>query len=300
MFFTSVSLFLGAFFLSFVLFIPSVKLSRAVGAIDVPSARKSHEKPTERAGGAAFFVAFAVFVPLLPISNGGRSALIAGCATIFFVGLLDDAISLSPFAKLCGQLAAVCVYYLAAIDTGGIESLIQGTIMLVWIVFITNATNLVDGLDGLAGGIAGAESLCLAILALIFNNTDIFLCSLLLLSVILGFLPRNFPRAKIFMGDCGALFLGFTLGTLSSRLVFESKSLLCFFSIMLIFRIPNFDTVQSFIRRALARKNPFGADLGHLHHRLIRLGFSKECAAMALVTLSLLFGLIGILICFRG
>jgi UDP-GlcNAc:undecaprenyl-phosphate GlcNAc-1-phosphate transferase len=163
-----------------------------------------------------------------------------------------------------------------------------------WIVFLTNAINLCDGLDGLASSISSEQALCLTILALIFKNYDVFLCSLLLFASALGFLPRNFPKAKIFMGDCGALFLGFTLACLSSKLVLESQSIACMISTLLIFRIPILDTTQSFLRRLIARKNPFSADKGHFHHQLIKSGFTKECTTLLLLTLSLLFGFIGV------
>ena len=163
-------------------------------------------------------------------------------------------------------------------------------------MFLSNAINLCDGLDGLAGGLCASESLCLGALALIFGNGDVFICALALLGAIAGFLPRNFPRARIFMGDCGALFLGFTLGALSSRLVFESGSILCLIATPLTFRIPTYDTNLSIVRRLIKGKNPFRADKGHFHHKLLRWGFSKECATLALVTASLFFGLVGIII----
>ena len=159
----------------------------------------------------------------------------------------------------------------------------------------SNAVNLTDGLDGLAGGVCASQSLCLAVLSLILGNKDAFLCSLLLLGVILGFLPHNFPRAKIFMGDCGSLFLGFVLACISGRLFSDNPSILCAISILLIFRVPSYDTIFSFTRRILKGRNPFYADRGHFHHRLIALGFSKECTTLALVTLSLAFGLLGII-----
>ena len=175
-------------------------------------------------------------------------------------------------------------------------STLQAILSAVWIIFITNATNLLDGLNGLSGGVCASEALCLAVISLFFRNDDILICSLLLLGATLGFLPRNFPRAKIFMGDCGALFLGFTLGALSSRLMIESESILCVLSVFLIFRVPIYDTNLSIIRRLIKRQNPFKADKGHFHHILLRRGFTKECASLALITASLFFGFVGIII----
>lgn len=292
MFIIPFSIIVGAFLLSYSLFLPSIALSYRVGAIDLPNARKTHAIPTARAGGFAFFIAFISLLPLLPMDVDMKTPLIWGGTAIFLVGFLDDTISLYPFQKLTGQLAAASIY----IALGNENNIIIKALTFLWIIYLCNAINLSDGLNGLAGGITASQSICLGVLAIILQNTGVMWCALLLLGVILGFLPRNFPHAKIFMGDCGALFLGFILAALSSRLVFESGSIICLFSTLLIFRVPTYDTNLSIIRRLIKRKNPFKADKGHFHHHLLRWGFSKECAALALVTASLFFGLVGILI----
>ena len=169
-------------------------------------------------------------------------------------------------------------------------------ICLIWIIFLINATNFIDGIDGLASGISSSQALCISVISLICNNIDIFLCSILILGATLGFIPRNFPKAKIFMGDCGALFLGFVQSVLSSRIVLESESILCIISILLVFRIPIYDASFSIIRRLIKRKNPFKADKEHFHHKLLIHGFSKECTTLLLVTFSLLFGFLGVLL----
>lgn len=278
--------------LSFVMFFPALALSERIGAIDVPSQRKIHTAPTSRCGGLAFFTSFSVLLAISPVEASLKIPLILGGSVIFLVGLFDDARPLSPFQKLAGEFLAVGCYILLS----KAESFAQSVLTFVWMMFLSNAINLCDGLDGLAGGLCASESLCLGALALIFGNGDVFICALALLGAIAGFLPRNFPRARIFMGDCGALFLGFTLGALSSRLVFESGSILCLVATLLTFRIPTYDTNLSIVRRLIKGKNPFRADKGHFHHRLLRWGFSKECATLALVTASLFFGLAGIII----
>lgn len=284
---------LGVFLLSFVLFKPSLLLARAVGAIDIPKGRKMHSRPTARVGGFAFFVAFILFLPLLPIRAEIKVELLLGGGIMFLVGFFDDALQLSPFVKLCGQLLAATVYLLSAdFHMHAIYSII----LLFWIVFITNAINLIDGLDGLAGGVSCSIALALSVISMIFGSYDITLASLLLLFAILGFLPRNIPPARIFMGDCGALTLGFLLASLSARLIFESRSLLCWISVVLQFRLPSTDTVQCFIRRLISGKSPFAADRGHFHHKLLQHGFTPECASLLLITASLLLGLLSIAI----
>ena len=264
----------------------------------MPSKRKIHSRPTARLGGFAFFVSFSILLPLLPINMEITFSLLIGGSIIFLVGLLDDSKNISPFAKLIGQFLASAAYITFSFKQyDNVSAKIFGIITLIWVVFITNAINLCDGLDGLAGGITSTQAFCLAVISLLFESYDIFWCSSLLLFSIIGFLPRNIPPAKIFMGDCGSLFLGFILSALSVQLVFEARSLMSLFAIPLVFRVPSADAIQSFVRRIIKRKNPFGADRGHFHHKLIDLGFTQECAALALVSISLFFGMIAILIC---
>lgn len=295
MFFIYISLTIGAFILSFSLFEPSIKLATALGAIDIPSQRKVHSSPTARLGGITFFVAFFLSLAISPVDIELKIPLILGGSTIFLVGLLDDSLSISPFAKLCGQFIAVSVFVFSG-GLGNVPGPVLCIAALVWIVFIINATNLSDGLDGLAGGMTASQALCIAAVALISNNLNVFCCSLLLIASILGFLPRNVPRAKMFMGDCGSLYLGFILSALALNLALSSKSALGVAGIFFIFRVPSADTVQSIFRRLLKKRNPFSADRGHFHHKLIDLGFTRECAALALITISLFFGFIGVVI----
>lgn len=213
---------------------------------------------------------------------------------MFLIGFFDDAVNISPFVKLSGQFLALTVYHFTSELLGRKMTVFQGLLSALWMIFITNATNIVDGLNGLAGGICIAESLCLSMLTLILGYNDIFFCLMILFGAILGFLPRNFPTAKIFMGDCGSLFLGFTLAALSSRLATQNGDLICIISILLIFRVPSYDTNVSFIRRLIKRKNPFNADKEHFHHLLLKHGFTKECAALLLISVSLFFGFLGI------
>ena len=286
------SLTVTAFLLSYSLFLPSLALSYRLGAMDIPNTRKLHSFPVARGGGFAFFLTFCVLLAISHVEISLKISLLLGGGTIFLVGFLDDTVTLSPFQKLAGEFGAAATFIFAS----GEKDLLESVLTFAWIIFLTNAINLTDGLNGLAGGICSSEALCLGVIALIFGNFDVLCCSLLLLGATLGFLPRNFPRAKIFMGDCGALFLGFTLAALSSHLVFESGSIVCLLAILLVFRVPTYDTNFSIIRRVIRGKNPFRADKGHFHHRLLQHGFSHECATLALVTVSLFFGLVGIVI----
>ena len=281
---------------SYCLFPTSIALSNLVGAIDYPTIRKSHSTPTARCGGLSFFVAFSMVLIVFPITLELKLPLLLGGSFIFLIGFLDDAIDISPFMKLSGQFFALAVYHFVSEFLDYKISVFKEILIAIWIIFLTNATNIIDGLDGLAGGICASELLCLGIISMFFGNVDIMICSFFLLAAIIGFLPHNFPRAKTFMGDCGALFLGFTLAILSSRLMIESESTLCVLAMLLIFRVPIYDTNLSIFRRLIKRKNPFKADKNHFHHYLIRHGFTKECASLALITISLFFGFLGIVV----
>ena len=248
---------------AYCLFPTSIALSNLVGAIDYPNKRKSHTTPTPRGGGFAFFLAFSLVLIVFRVDLDLKLPLLLGGTFIFFIGFLDDAISLSPFMKLSGQFFALALYHFISEILDYNLSIFQGIFMAIWIIFITNATNIIDGIDGLSAGVCASESLCLGLLALIFGNQNILVCSIFLFSAIIGFLPHNFPNAKIFMGDCGALFLGFTLSVLSSRLVIESKNTLCFLSTLLIFLVPIYDTSFSIFRRLIEKQNPFQADKKH-------------------------------------
>lgn len=292
MFITATILSIFAFLISFFLFLPSLSISKLTGAIDYPSARKIHSIPTARGGGISLFFSFALLMLVSPIRFEIKIPLILGGGVAFIIGFLDDARSLDPFQKLSGITLACGIY----IFTKQTNSIIENILIFIWLIFITNATNLSDGLNGLAGGTSASQALCLAAISIICGNMTIFLISSLLLGSIVGFLPRNFPNAKIFMGDCGALFLGFTLGAISSELIIEHPTALSAVSIYLIFRMTIADAVLSFLRRAAKGKNPFKADKGHFHHRLLNWGFTTDCAALALVSASLFFGLIGVII----
>ena len=279
---------------SYCLFPTSTALSNLVGAIDFPNKRKSHTIPTPRGGGFAFFIAFSLVLIVFRVDLDLKLPLLLGGTFIFLIGFLDDAISISPFMKLSGQFFALALYHFISEILDYNLSIFQGFFMAIWVIFITNATNIIDGIDGLSAGVCASESLCLCVVALIFNNQNILVCSIFLFSAIIGFLPHNFPNAKIFMGDCGALFLGFTLSVLSSRLVVESGNTLCLLSTLLIFLVPLYDTSFSIFRRLIQKQNPFKADKKHFHHLLLEHGFTKECASLFLITISLSLGILGI------
>ena len=167
---------------------------------------------------------------------------------------------------------------------------------VIWIVGITNAINLIDGLDGLACGISVISSFCLVLTAIISaSQTTLPLLALLLAGACLGFLPFNIHPAKMFMGDTGALMLGYALSTISVLGVFKFNALVSFLVPFLILGLPASDTLTSIIRRLLNHKSPFAADRGHLHHKLIDMGFSQRASVLILYSISALLGICAVM-----
>ncbi len=283
-----------SFALSYLLFVPAKKLAASTGAVDMPNERKIHKAPTPRTGGLCFFLSFFLSVLLLHISLEIKLIILVGGAVIFLVGLLDDIFSISPWHKLCGQALAASVPLLSGVNfySGNDPRLraLFGSFTFLWIVFLTNAVNLSDGLDCLAAGEGLSFSLSIALFALISGGerSELFFVALTLSLSLLGFLPHNRHPARIFMGDCGSLFLGYTLSLLSVIWLSGDTSARHILALPVLFAVPLSDTLQSFVRRILKGKSPFSADKGHFHHRLLSAGFSHSNTVFALCTLSVL------------
>lgn len=149
-------------------------------------------------------------------------------------------------------------------------------ITLVWIVGVTNAVNLIDGLDGLAAGVTGIAALSLMVLCIMTGTTTAVVLTAALAGACLGFLPRNFNPAEIFMGDTGSTFLGFVLAVTSILGVFKGYALLALVVSIFCIGLPIFDTIFAMLRRMAKHQPIMQADRGHLHHKLIDHGFSQK------------------------
>lgn len=291
------------------LMVPVVRrFAYAVGKVDKPGTRKIHKDPIPRMGGIA--ICTGCFLSLLGIEYlhpGYFSMLPAewkgvllGGALIFIVGLLDDLYDLKPKVKLAGQIGAASVAFWLGVKITFISYPFGGMILFPewlsfvltvgWLVAITNTINLIDGLDGLAGGVSTIAGLTLFMLALERGQGLSALVAIALVGATLGFLRYNFNPAKIFMGDCGSLFLGFMLGALSITGAMKVAATVAVFLPILILGIPIFDTTFAIVRRLLARKPIFQADKGHLHHRLLNIGLSQRRAVLLIYGFSTLLG----------
>lgn len=285
---------------------PLVKeLALRIGAVDVPNARKVHRGVMPRLGGLAIYLSFVVgfllFVPKTPIAWG----IFLGGSVIALVGALDDRYQLSPKAKLLGQLVAAFVVVAFGLrvtfinlpfdDGFSIGWLLSIPVTILWIVAVTNAVNLIDGLDGLAAGVSAIATATLLVVSLLMGNTFVALLCAVLLGATMGFLVFNFHPAKIFMGDTGALFLGFQLAVLSI-MGFKQVTLFSYVIPMLLLGVPLSDTFFAIVRRKLNKKPISAADKSHLHHCLLSLGMSHRGAVLTIYAISALFGLSAVLL----
>lgn len=285
------------------------KLAFKIGAVDIPKDdRRIHKKPMPLIGGLAIYIGVVVSSFLfVPIDKTLIATLIGG-TIILISGIIDDIKGMSPRLKVLFQLAAgICLIlgdvkidFLTNPFSPGNEvihlSYLSIPITLFWVVGITNTVNLIDGLDGLASGVAMISSISFALVAGKFNYTSVVIMSLIVAGSCLGFLPYNFNPAKIFMGDTGALFLGFMLAALSLEGVMKSVATIAVIVPILILGVPIFDTTFAICRRLLSGKSITSADKGHLHHRLLAKGYSQKKTVLILYSVSAVFGLFAVLI----
>jgi len=290
-----------------VLITPAVKwLAFKVGATDKPNQRKVHQKIMPRLGGLAIFISFIVGYVVLQPNSPYATSIVIGATIIVLTGVLDDMYELSPKWKLFGQIAAAVVVIYGGIRIDFINlpfgghlnfGLLSIPITMLWIIGITNAINLIDGLDGLAAGVSSIALVTIAGMAATMGNTYVFVfaMSLLLLGSTLGFLLYNFHPAKIFMGDTGALFLGYMISVLS-LLGFKNVTVFSLIIPILILGVPISDTLFAIVRR-IVNKQPLSApDKSHLHHCLLRLGYSHRQTVLIIYGMAAMFGLAAVLL----
>lgn len=285
------------------------KIAIAVGAIDIPKdERRVHKKPMPLMGGLAIYIAIIIVsLIFLPKDKTLLSILIGG-TIIVISGIIDDIKGLSPRMKFAFQIGAAVVLILGDVKIDALTNPFSRTSYLIplngfsipltifWVVGITNTLNLIDGLDGLAAGVAMIASLSFLFVANKFGYTSVMIMSSIVAGSCLGFLPYNFNPAKIFMGDTGALFLGFMLAALSIEGVMKSVATIAVVVPIIILGVPIFDTTFAIFRRLLNGKSIAEADKGHLHHRLLKMGFSQKKTVIILYSISAVFGLCAMLI----
>ncbi|MBM7543074.1 glycosyltransferase family 4 protein [Amphibacillus cookii] len=279
------------------------KIAFIIGAVDRPNNRKIHAKIMPRLGGLAIFSSFMIgFFIFNPDSPYVWSILI-GAILITAIGIIDDVYELAARYKFFVQTISALVVVLGGVEITYVNlpfdyaidlGYLSIPITVLWIVGITNAINLIDGLDGLAAGVSTIALITIAGLALSLSDMFVAFVSLLLIGSTLGFLVFNFHPAKIFMGDTGALFLGYMIGVLSV-LGFKNATLFSLIVPIAILGVPILDTIFAIIRRVVHKKPLYAPDKMHLHHCLFNLGFSHRQTVILIYAMSALFSIAGVI-----
>ena len=309
-----------AFIVSFAFTFATTPLVRRfafkIGALDIPKDnRRMHKKPTPRIGGLAIIFGFTVATLCFAQPSRQLYGTLAGAAIIAVMGVIDDCKNLPAKLKFVIQIIAALVVVFAGdikIDVFTNPNFLSDnpywvlpewlsvTLTVIWIVFITNAVNFIDGLDGLAAGVSAIMSISLVFISIRVGEYSIAILGIALMGSCFGFLPFNFNPAKIFMGDTGSTFLGFMLATLSIQGVFKSYAVISFAVPLLILGLPLFDALFAMIRRILRGQSPMTADRGHLHHRLVDMGFSQKQTVFILYAISGVLGITAVLLAESG
>lgn len=298
------------------------KLAIKLDAIDYPSARRVNMLPIPRMGGVAIFggilaalavAGFGVYAfgwvdPFIDY-NGievNYWGVLLGTVLIFLVGAVDDVVDLNPKAKMLGQIVAACVVAGSGLLFSSIHNPIgEGYIEFGWVAYpltvfylvaFANVINLIDGLDGLAAGITGISAITVLLFAVLTGRFDAALFSVILVGVCAGFLKSNFFPASIFMGDSGALLLGFSLGVISLFAVARSALFVSLLVPILAAGVPILDTFFAIVRRKREHRPIDEADKGHIHHRLMRAGFSQRATVLIMWAWTALLAACGVII----
>jgi UDP-GlcNAc:undecaprenyl-phosphate GlcNAc-1-phosphate transferase len=273
---------------------------RAYNVVDRPGRRKVHAFPIPRVGGIAIavaytaaFVSFSDFSNSLPAHDSPLWKLLPGAVMIFLTGLIDDFFNLRPAYKLAGQIAAGAIVFYNGLRIEEVAGLslpiwLSLPLTILWLLLCSNAFNLIDGLDGLCAGMGFVATLALFAAALIEHDAALAHATLPLAGALLGFLCYNFNPATVFMGDSGALLIGFLLGAYGMIWTDKTATLLSVTVPLLALSIPLLEVSLSILRRFLRRQPIFSADRGHIHHRLLDLGLSPRTAVLFLY----LFGMV--------
>lgn len=296
-------------------------LALRIGAVDNPNARRINKVPMPSAGGLAIFISFAiaslVFLPLIVtrvhISSNYFEyvfPIVAAGAVIILTGLIDDVRELAPLPKLLGIVfAALIIWFFTDFHFDSFKIPFGGPLLVfptwlafcltvLWIVAITNAINLIDGLDGLVAGVSIISLLTMGIVSYFFlydSNIFLSLTIFVLVSAIAGFLPYNYHPAIIYLGDTGALFIGFMIGVFSLQGL-KNSTAVAVVTPIIILGVPITDTVVAIIRRKLSGQKIYEADRMHLHHRLLSLGLTHRGTVLVIYAISFIFSLTSLLL----
>lgn len=300
-----------AFLISFASTPVVIGIARKIKAIDVPKdERRVHKKPIPLIGGLAIFYGFLISVLCFCKIDESLIGILIGAIVIVITGVIDDKYNLPAKIKLLMQIVAAVIVVVFGVEIQYIENPFTNEyitfgwlsipITILWIVGVTNAVNLTDGLDGLAAGISTIASLSLLVLILFTDNLNLAIITAALAGAGFGFLPYNFNPAKIFMGDTGSMFLGYMLACISVQGLMKTYTVISFAMPILVLGLPIFDTIFAIVRRVVTGRSIMSPDRGHLHHRLLDMGFSQRQTVAILYTLTAILCLTALVMFLRN
>ena len=287
------------------------RVAKKIGAIDVPrDSRRMHKRPIPRLGGFAIFLGFffAAMVFTFNFISLPIYGMLAGAMIIVALGMADDVLALKAKYKFVVQVVAVTIPVLSGIRITRFPDLVGGNsyielpfgwqiaVSIVWLLAILNAVNIIDGLDGLACGVSAIMTICCTVILVLLEAPQVAIIAAALAGACMGFLPYNLNPAKMFMGDTGSMFIGYTMACLSILGLFKAYAIVAFFVPVLLYLLPIFDLCFAAVRRILTGHSPMQADKSHLHHKLIAAGFSHKQAVAILYGVATILGTCAVLI----
>ncbi len=291
------ALFSSALLLSSALVWTTTHLCRKQGWVARPRSDRWHRTTPSLYGGAPIWLTcIVVSLICIPMSDPKMRQLLAASTFVFVIGMADDILHLRPLLKLAGQIMGA----LFVVGSGFVYPLVHNNdvnfvVSVIWIVGISNAFNLLDNMDGLAAGVAVISAIYLAFFYGGTGSTDYGRIAIIAAAAAAGFLIFNFYPARIFMGDCGSLFLGFLLGSLCLPQVTHVSGLPALvLAPCVVLAIPVFDTAFVSVTRSLRQQPISQGGTDHTSHRLVQLGFSERDAVLLLLGLSVVSGAIAL------
>ena len=283
---------LTAFLITYLVIPKIIFFTKKLRLLDEAGDRASHKGSVPIFGGIAIFSGI-IFSLLFWADIENIQYLLVSILIVFFLGVIDDLLVLSPFKKIVGQVIATSIIiFLGDLQIDNMHGVLGiydlpiwiGTLFTIFVVIvITNGFNLIDGVDGLAGGVGVISSFSFGVIALLMDQSDMAIIAFTLMGALLGFLKYNFFPAKIFMGDTGSLVVGMILsilainsirhGLVTETIKLPNKGPLL---AIVILAIPLFDSLRVFIARIMKGRHPLSAGRGHIHHALLSLGFGHN------------------------
>jgi len=273
-------------------------IARKFNIVDKPSSRKLHEESVAYLGGVALFLSIFISLFFIGKMHGQFFGVFCGALILFAVGVIDDVVGILPNSKLFGEILASLIIAKFAIKVSFLHnSILTVPVTILWVVGITNAFNLIDNMNGLSSGVAAISCGFFSIIAFMNGYSDIGIMFIAITGACFGFLKYNYPKASVFMGDAGSLFLGFTISSLVVIGSWNADSIAVSLSIPIIaLSYPIFDVILVTLVRTIEGRKVSDGGKDHSSHRLVKLGLSPQAAVALCYCLTFIMGLLSLII----